>query len=212
MSDPLTLRCLIVDDEPLARRVLESYVDEHPLLVHAGSCASGLDALAFLQTTPVDLLFLDIQMPGLTGLAVVRALPRPPKVIFTTAHAGFAAEAFDLAAADYLLKPIGRERFLRAVARAADAGPPCTPAAREHPAADAVYVRVDQQLVRLPLDEIFFVEACENYVRFHTPSRAYLTKRTLAEVEALLPAGRFVRVHRSYLVNLSGSNGWRGTC
>jgi DNA-binding LytR/AlgR family response regulator len=206
MSDPVTpgrIRCVIVDDEPLARCLLETYVGEHPLLVNAGSCESGFEAFALLQTTPVDLLFLDIQMPRLTGLALTRALPSLPKVIFTTAYAEFAAEAFDVAAVDYLLKPIGRERFIRAVARVIEAACPVPIMLREERALDAVYIRVDQQLVRVPLDEIIFVEACENYVRYHTLRRAYLTKRTLAEVESSLPADRFVRVHRSFLVNLA---------
>lgn len=196
------LRCLVVDDEPLARRILETYLGEHPLLAHAGSCSSAVQALAAVNQTAVDVLFLDIQMPGLTGLGLLRALDRPPRVVFTTAHPEYAVEGFDVAAVDYLLKPIGRERFLRAVARLIEPAPRPGVPPRPEPASQAVYVRVDQQLVRVALDDILFVEACENYVRFHTPGRTLLTRRTLAEVEESLPGDRFARVHRSYLVNL----------
>lgn len=202
LPEPRRLRCLVVDDEPLARRILEAYIAEHPLLVLAGSCGNGMDALAALQSTPVDVMFLDINMPRLSGLDLLQALPHPPKTIFTTAYSEHAAQAFDLAATDYLLKPIARERFLRAVARLASP-PAAADAAASAGAGGSVYVRVDQQLVRLALDEIEVVEACENYVRIHTPRKTYLTKRTMMELAASLPAERFVRVHRSFLVNLA---------
>lgn len=196
MSD--VRRCLVVDDEPLARRVLETYVAEHPLLLLAGSCGSAGDALALLQAAAVDILFVDVEMPRLSGLALVRALPRPPLVVFTTAHSQYAVEAFDVAAADYLLKPISRERFARTVARLFGGVPE-----REATQSGTLYLRVGQQLVRVAIDEIDFVEACENYVRVHTARRSWLTKRTLSDVEAALPAERFLRVHRSFLVNLA---------
>ncbi|HET7436705.1 MAG TPA: LytTR family DNA-binding domain-containing protein [Thermoanaerobaculia bacterium] len=194
-------RCLIVDDEPLARRVLETYVAEHPVLALAGSCGDAVEALAVLQSNAVDILFVDIQMPKLDGLALVRALPRPPAVVFTTAHSAYAVEAFDVAASDYLLKPVSRERFVRAVARIVDAASPAR-APRANDSGGSLYLRVDQQLIRVAIDDIDLVEACENYVRVHTARRAYLTKRTLTDVEASLPPDRFLRVHRSFVVNL----------
>jgi DNA-binding LytR/AlgR family response regulator len=191
-------RCLIVDDEPLARRVLETYVAEHPMLALAGSCSNAADALALLQSAAIDILFVDIEMPKLSGLALVRALPRPPLVVFTTAHREYAVEAFDVAAADYLLKPISRERFARTVGRLLDGS-----GERVAAPSGTLYLRVDQQLVRVAVDEIDFVEACENYVRVHTARRSWLTKRTLSDVEASLPSDRFLRVHRSFIVNLA---------
>ena len=197
----------MVDDEPLARRVIAGYVQEHPLLELAGSCKDALEALAALGRGGVDLLFLYVQMPTLSGLGLLRALSDPPAVVLTTAHGEHAVEAFDLAVSDYLLKPVGRERFLRAVdrvlaerrARSAPQAPAAAPGA---PPAGSIFVRVDQGLVKLALDEIGCVEACENYVRFHTARRAYLTKRTIADVEAMLPPESFVRVHRSWLVRI----------
>lgn len=213
------LRCLIVDDEPLARRILEGYVEEHPLLAHVGSRGSALDALAVLQTADVDVLFLDIQMPGLTGLGLLRSLSHPPRVVLTTAHGEHALEGFDLGVVDYLVKPIGQERFLRAVGRLTrgPGGPATVHAPAPSEPAGCIFVRVGDSLVRLGLDEIDAVEACENYVRFHTAGPSYMTKRTLREVEAVLPADRFARVHRSFLVNLSrvdrveGNVLWMGT-
>ncbi len=199
---PVRLRCLVVDDEPLARRVIAGFVQEHPLLELAGSCKDALEALTALGRGGVDLLFLDVQMPTLSGLGLLRALSDPPAVVLTTAHGEHAVEAFDLAVSDYLLKPVGRERFLRAVDRVLAerrARPAAQPAAAP---AGSIFVRVDQGLVKLELDDVACVEACENYVRFHTARRAYLTKRTIADVEAMLPGERFVRVHRSWLVRI----------
>jgi len=201
------MKSLIVDDEPLARKVLATYVDEHPELELVASCRDALEALDVLRRMPVGLMFLDIQMPKLTGLEFLRTLAHPPRVIFTTAYTNFAVDAFELAAADYLLKPIGRERFLKAVGRVLAPAPsavPPLPASTDHTGAagEAIFVRVDQQLVRIELDEVLVVEAYENYVKFHTPGRTYLTKRTISEVHEMLPAARFVRVHRSFVVNL----------
>ena len=203
------MKCAIVDDEPLARQLLATYVGEHPALELVGSGRDAFEALELLRTTPVELMFLDIQMPKLTGLEFLRSLPSPPRVIFTTAHGEHAVDAFELAAADYLLKPISRERFLRAVGRVLEPAPATPPPATSTEGgtaarvAEAIFVRVDQQLVRLELDQIVAVEAYENYVKFHTPQRTYLTKRSISEIEEMLPAERFLRVHRSYVVNLA---------
>ena len=203
------MKCVIVDDEPLARLVLATYVGEHPALELVGSSRDAFEALELLRTAPVELMFLDIQMPKLTGLEFLRSLPSPPRVIFTTAYSEHAVDAFELAAADYLLKPISRERFLRAVGRVLESAPAApspaisTEGGATSRVAEAIFVRVDQQLIRLELDQILAVEAYENYVKFHTPQRTYLTKRTLSEIEELLPAERFVRVHRSFIVSLA---------
>ena len=209
---PAPLRCLLVDDEPLAHTVLRAYLDRLPgLATWAGSCYDAVEALTFLRTAPVEVLFLDVDMPGLTGLELLRALPQPPAVVLCTAHAAHALDAFDLGVADYLLKPIRFERFVKTIARLHEAGKPAgggtaTPAAAPPlpPAPDFMFLKTDAGTERVRFDELLFVEGYGNFVKCHLAAgRVLLTAETLKQMESQLPASRFVRVHKSYLVNLA---------
>jgi len=176
----------------------------------AGSCYGAVEALQTLQTTPVDVLLLDVDMPELSGLELVRALAQPPAVVLCTAHAAHALDGYDLGVADYLLKPIRFERFVRTInrlhaARGAAAVPivPPAPPAIE-PAADSLFIKTDAGTERVRLADLRVVEGYGNFAKFHlTSGRVLLTAETLKQLESQLPAALFLRVHKSFLVNLS---------
>lgn len=193
------MKTIIIDDEPLAVRVLEKYVQQNPLLELVQSFTEPYAAFAWLQQHPVDLLLLDINMPELSGLSLFRALARPPKVIFTTAYPEYAVEGFELEAVDYLVKPIAPERFLKAIEKVhrqlaanmpVDEGP-------QH-----LLVRADRKIYRLPLDELLYLQAYGDYVKIVCRDKQITPKEKLTNLEALLPASRFIRVHRSYVIAL----------
>lgn len=193
-------RCLIIDDEPLAREGLEQYVLKMPGLESIGSCHSAIDALAILQKEKPDLLFLDIEMPEMTGLELVKSLPQPPKVIFTTAYREFAADGFDLDAIDYLVKPISFERFVRAVQKVQQSlestpSMEVIPATEEH-----IFIKSDGQIIKIPISNIIYAESAKDYVFIHTHSQRYMALLSLKQLGEHLPADQFMRVHRSYLV------------
>ncbi|MCC3158728.1 LytTR family DNA-binding domain-containing protein [Hymenobacter sp. 15J16-1T3B] len=211
-ATPAPLRCLIVDDEPLAHTVLRTYLDRLPGLVSwAGSCYGSVEALTVLRTTPVDVLFLDVDMPELTGLELLRALPQPPAVVLCTAHANHALDAFDLGVADYLLKPVRFDRFVKTINRlhaqqpAAAAALPVAAPTTAPAAPDFVFIKTDAGTERVRFAELRFVEGYGNFVKCHLASgRVLLTAETMKQMENQLPAAQFVRTHKSYLVNLSG--------
>jgi len=200
------LRCLLVDDEPLALRLLASFVARVPVLALVGACRNAQEALDLLAREPVDVLFLDIQMPGLTGVELVRLVRPEALVVFTTAYEDFAVEGFALDALDYLVKPIAFDRFLQAVQKAQ--------ARRAAPAAgagastsDFLFVKVDAHTQRVPLSDIRYLEALRDYVRLHLGApQPLLTLNSLRAFEERLPAADFVRVHKSFIVALQHIN------
>lgn len=205
MAD-MTLTCMVVDDEPLAVKLLASFVERTPFLRLVGAYFDPLEAVAAL-TPQVDLLFLDIQMPGLTGMELSRLVQPPTRVIFTTAFKEYAYDSYEVRALDYLLKPITYQAFLKAATHAKNV------LGRPAPEDDAVqtvspssylFVKNDSRLVRVDFDRILFVSGLKDYVRFHlldTP-RPLIALSTMKSVEDRLPADRFCRVHRSYIVAL----------
>jgi DNA-binding LytR/AlgR family response regulator len=209
MSSPV-YNCLIVDDEPLARDVLKRYIQKLPMLNLAGECSNALQVIPFLHSHTVDLLFLDIQMPQLTGLELVSALTNPPKIIFTTAFGEYALQSYDLDAADYLLKPIKLDRFIKAVNKAlpvvmpTNIGIPVT-TAPVAPMADSgtfLYFRADRKMVKVQLDTILYIESLKDYVKIITETDQVITKYSMAALEAMLPSSGFIRIHRSYIINM----------
>lgn len=204
---PAPLRCLLVDDEPLAHSVMRAHLGRVPgLATWAGSCYGAVEALTVLRSTPVDVLFLDVDMPELTGLELLRALPQPPAVVLCTAHAAHALDAFDLGVVDYLLKPVRFERFVKTINRlqGSVAAPP-TAAAPEPPiaAADSVFLKTDTGTERVRFADLLFVQGYGNYVKCHLASgRVLLTAETMKQMESQLPISQFIRVHKSYLANL----------
>lgn len=207
-----TLRTLIIDDEPLARTGLSDYVGRVDFLTEAGQARDGLQALSLIESAEIDLLLLDVQMPGLSGTELVQSLTRPPAVIFTTAHPGFAVEGFELNALDYLLKPISFPRFLKAVLKARNkllpsAGPAPLPSlapavAPETAVPDDLFIREEGRVERLLLKDILYAESMQNYCRIHTLHGSHLPLLPLKELLDALPSKDFFQIHRSYLINL----------
>ncbi len=193
----MTLNCVIVDDERPAIRVLERFVVQTPWLRLEASFQNPQEALAFLKDHPADLLLLDIQMPKMSGLDLLEKLDANPLVIFTTAYPDYALQGFEWAAVDYLLKPIAYDRFLRSATRALQLK-------KNHSPEDThLTIRADKRLYRVSREEILYIQAYGDYLKIQTRERQYTPKTTLQEWEQRLPHSDFIRVHRSWIVNLS---------
>ena len=191
MPSTLKIRCVAVDDEPPALQVMEKFIRAVPSLELTGLCNNAGEAFQMIQAQGVDLLFLDIQMPGIYGTDFLRSLMQPPRVIFTTAFRRFAVEGFDLEVVDFLLKPISFERFLKAVKKVTKGAP--EPAYLD--------VRVDRQDIRIPLEEILYIESIRDYVKVVTLQKTFLCKQTIRSLESNLPGSQFLRIHRSFMVS-----------
>jgi DNA-binding LytR/AlgR family response regulator len=203
------LKCLIVDDEPMARDVIRRYIESIPSLTITGEFGNAIDAMLFMQDAPVDLIFLDIRMPQLNGTDFVRSLRNVPKIIFTTAHKEYAHEGFELDVVDYLLKPIRFDRFLRAVNKALpqrqqDFDPGIYSHTHEKRfASPFMYVRVERKMVKVYMDEILYIESNKDYVKIFTTDETIATRQTISSVEAMLGKNKFIRIHRSFIVSLN---------
>jgi len=202
----MTMNVIIVDDEPLALDVLETYVSKLPELKLVARCSSALEANEILRKKDVDLVFLDIQMPQITGIEFVRSLSDPPMIIFTTAYSDYALDGFDLGAVDYLLKPISLERFMKSVNKAREqyelrhhehsgSGGPDTD---EH-----FFVKADKKLVKVRFNDILYIEGLKDYVIIRLVEGRVITLQTMKSLEEKLPSGRFRRIHRSYIVSMN---------
>ena len=194
MSDKIS--CIITDDEPFARKGLEGYIEKIGFFDLKGVCEDALQLGDMLQKEPVDLLFLDIQMPHITGVEFLRAIRNPPKVIFTTAYQQYAIDGFELDVMDYLLKPIPYERFLKAAWKARDYF-----ALREQPANTApyIFVKANGKLEKIAFADILFVEAMENYVAIYLEGKKIVTYSTVKSLLEKLPSKQFIQTHKSYV-------------
>jgi DNA-binding LytR/AlgR family response regulator len=198
----MILRCVIIDDEPIARKGLKEYIQDAPFLQLVGEFDNPLKAADLLMQEKIDLLFLDIQMPKMTGMEFLKTLTQPPLVIFTTAYPQYAVEGFEWNAIDYLLKPFSFERFWKAVSKARSMQEAITQpaAAASSGEPDYFFIKSDNKLVKIVYDDILFVEALQNYVAVYTAAKKYITYLTFHSIETNLPAGRFIRTHKSYIV------------
>jgi DNA-binding LytR/AlgR family response regulator len=203
------IKCLIVDDEPPAREILKQHIKGIEVLELAGTCSNAVEAISFLKDKPVELLFLDIQMPQLLGTSFIKTLKSPPKVIFTTAFRKYALEGFELNAVDYLLKPISFERFVKAVNKVLQISAPTEHASTEgkenlkEQANSFLYFRADRKMVKVFLMDILFVEAMKDYIKIVTPNKVIITKYVLTTLAELLPGDEFLRIHKSYIIAIS---------
>src|SRR5688572_29028075 len=216
MTTTKKIRCLVIDDEPPAQVILKKYIDQVSALELAGVCDSAVEAISFLQDHPVDLLFLDIQMPGLLGTKFIRTLDNPPKVIFTTAYRKFAVEGFELNAVDYLLKPISFDRFIMGVNRVLQLNLQPTNGSLQameinpqhnHP---FIYVRSDRKMLKVLFDEILFIESLKDYLKIVTIARIIITRHSISSLEDMLPRNSFLRIHRSYIVAIDKIDSFNG--
>ncbi|MBI5917633.1 MAG: response regulator transcription factor [Bacteroidetes bacterium] len=198
------MTCIIVDDEPLAREGLEMKVAKMGFLELVGQFYNGLDANRFLAEQPVDLVFLDIQMPDITGLELLRTLKNPPLVIFTTAFPQFALDSYELDAIDYLLKPIDFQRFVKAVNKAREIHDlrSRSQSQVEGVHEDSIFIRADRQFIKVFFKEIRYLEGMRNYVMFHTLNGKIMTAISLQQALEFLPKTHFARVNKSYVVNV----------
>lgn len=200
----MNIKCIAIDDEPLALGKMAGYISKTPYLELVGACRSGYEAIELLSTTEADLLFVDINMPDINGLDFVRSLHYKPQIIFVTAFSEYAIEGFRLDALDYLLKPVGYNEFLKSANKArsyfeASSPEPLKPGnSREY-----IFVKSDYKTVRVSVNDITYIEGMREYVRIHLESgKPLMPLISLRVLEEQLPADRFMRVHRSYIVNL----------
>jgi len=199
------MKCIIVDDEPLGRKAIELLVRETPVLKHVGSFGDAETAGKFLTDNQVDLVFLDIRMPGVDGIEFARSIKGETLVIFTTAFPQYAVDSYELDAIDYLLKPVELERFKKAVSKAADyllllSGKPQDNRV-ESVTAEQIFVKADRRFFRIMLRDILFIEGLKDYVVIHVAEKKIITKSTLKAISALLPPDVFLRTNKSFIVN-----------
>lgn len=200
----MTLKCLVVDDEPLARSLISDYVNKVPYLQLVGVAENAINAIRFLRENHIDLLFLDIQMPELTGINMLKVLQKKPMVIFTTAYSEYALESYELDVVDYLLKPITFERFLKATEKAIQRAlgievPTVTISAEP----SFVFVKDGTKLIKVMLKDILYVEGLKDYVTLHTTDQKIVSLQRLKTLEEQLPEDQFIRIHNSFIVSLN---------
>ena len=191
------ITCALIDDEPLSRDVLRQFVADHPDLELNGEYKDALEAMSGLEKQPVELIFLDINMPKLSGINFYKSLTNKPKVIFTTAYPEFALEGFELNAVDYLMKPIAFDRFLQAVQKVKERR------ATSHESAERIMLKVDKKLYRTAFDDILFFEAFGDYVKVHLNDQVLIITHTMKKLLTELPDDQFIRTHKSYIINKS---------
>jgi len=204
------LKCIVIDDEPLAINLLEDHINKIPFLQLVGSYNNPMEALVNLNNKPVDLIFLDIQMPQLNGVQFMQLLQNRAQVIITSAYQEYAIEGFEHNVVDYLLKPISFERFYKAVEKAYNQKNPTQKLTRSEEMFPAIggyiFVKVETKMVRVELDSILFIEGLKNYVSIYTKTQRIVTLQVMKQLEEILPPNRFIRVHKSFIVALDKVN------
>jgi DNA-binding LytR/AlgR family response regulator len=204
----MSIKCLIIDDEPLAQRVIERYAEEVTFLDIVQKCNNSLDALELLRSHDIELIFLDINMPKLSGLEFLRTLKHPPLIIITTAYASYAVQGFELGVVDYLMKPFSFDRFLKAVQKAQDIlssrkVQQAEPHVQEKQEEQHIFIKSSKKTYRVRIEDILYIEALGDYVKIYTTERMIVSYQSLKNIENLLPPASFPRIHKSYIIALS---------
>ncbi|OAV67521.1 putative transcriptional regulatory protein YehT [Bacteroidales bacterium Barb6XT] len=195
------MRCIAIDDEPLALKLLTRYCSKVPSINLAGAYSDPVEGLGYIKILEPDLIFLDIHMPDLSGIQIANSLNKKPLVIFTTAYEQYAVRGFELDVVDYLLKPFDFERFLKAYGKAEERfQSSLTKLATEPNADEIISFKCNYQSVHLPLHSILYIEAFDNYIKIVTPTKTYMPVMTMKSIQKLLPEERFIRIHNSYIV------------
>ncbi|MCF8334880.1 MAG: LytTR family DNA-binding domain-containing protein [Bacteroidales bacterium] len=200
-------QCLIVDDERIAREILVDHLGKIKSMEVAGCCKSVPEAFEIINSRPIDLIFLDINLPEISGLSFAKSINKSIKIIFTTAYRKYAVDGFDLQAVDYLLKPISFERLLQAIKKYLDENEPVAETTNKEiirEKSDYIFVRSDRKMIKVSFAEILFIESLSDYVKIHMKEKTVITRETISNIEAKLPQQAFMRVHRSFIVNLTG--------
>jgi DNA-binding LytR/AlgR family response regulator len=197
-------RCLIVDDEEPARELIKMHLSGLPDFEVVASLNNALDAFSFLQKNAVDLVFLDIHMPRMSGLELVRSLKASPKIILTTAYREYAADAFEIDVFDYLVKPVTQERFMKAIAKYLHfcSGEVASKEVTKKDDKASLFFKVGREQVKILLEDIFYIEGLSDYIKVHTKDRSYIASEKLGYMEEKLPSGSFVRIHKSFIIAL----------
>ena len=200
-------KCIIIDDEPIAIEVIKSHLQHFGSIEVVGTGSNAVQAIEMLNRKQVDLMFLDIQMPQITGLHFLRSLSHPPKVIITTAYRDYALDGYELDVVDFLLKPVSFERFLKAIQKYfRQTGNFQNPQWNDDsikPPNPHILIRADRKTVKLPLQQILFIESLKDYVKIHTDQKVIITKEQISQLEANLPANQFMRIHRSFIIAIN---------
>jgi len=200
------INCIIVDDEPMAREILASFVSKIPQLNLIQLCANAMEAFEVMNNNAIDLIFLDINMPEVSGLSLATSINKNSKIIFTTAYREYALDGFNLHAVDYLLKPISFERFLQAIQKLFEITNPKTeksPTQLVSKANNYIFVRADRKMIKINFDDILYIESLADYLKIHTLQETITTRETIKNIEAKLPVNYFLRIHRSYIIAIS---------
>ncbi len=203
----MKLKCLVIDDEPLARRVIQKYADNLPFIEIIAHCENPLEAIELIHHQQVDIIFLDIQMPRLTGIDFLKTIKNLPPVIITTAYAEFALQGFELDVVDYLMKPFSFDRFLKAVQKAEETNlnkkRHSTSIPEPEKQEDYIFVKSNKKTFKINLNEILFIEALGDYIKIFTLDKMIISYQSLKNLEGMMPQKSFPRVHKSYIISLS---------
>lgn len=200
------INCIVVDDEPMAREILENHLEKIEAIEVLGSCKNAIEAFNLISTQNIDLIFLDINMPEISGLSFARSINKNCKIIFTTAYREYAVDGFDLQAVDYLLKPISFERLLQGVNKFLNENQSQQTSSNQtikQEKNDAVFVRSERKMIKIEFSEILFIESLADYIKIHLKDKTVITRETISSIEAKLPQSDFIRVHRSFVVAIN---------
>ena len=200
------IRCIIVDDEPTAREILESHLKKIDAVEVLALCKNAIEAFNVISSQPVDLVFLDINMPEISGLSFAKSINNAVKVIFTTAYREYAVDGFDLQAVDYLLKPISFGRLMQSINKYLSENQQMTfeePAKIQPEKSESIFVRSDRKMIKINFTEILYIESLADYIKIHLIDKTIVTRETISSIEAKLPQQDFLRVHRSFIVAIS---------
>ena len=202
MSNKVT--CIVVDDEPMAREILSSFITKVPKLELLNSYSNAMEAFETINNKQVDLVFLDINMPEVSGLSLAKSINNKTKIIFTTAYREYAIDGFDLHAVDYLLKPIAFDRFLQSVNKlfeiTSTQKTDNISIKNTHAQNDFIFVRSDRKMIKINFDNILYIESLSDYIKIHTQEKTIVTRETISNIETKLPPTNFIRIHRSYII------------
>lgn len=209
----MKIKCLIIDDEPLAQRVIEKFIEDTPTLELVGKCKNAIEAMQFLDEAEVDLMFLDVNMPKLSGTNFLKTLKNPPFVILTTAYSEYAIEGYELDVIDFLKKPFSFERFLKAINKVHErlhekhkdkAGPVLPPVAdNRRQEEEFIFVKSNKKSYKINYSDLYYVEALGDYIKIYTSEKVIITYSSMKGIEAALPVGKFMRIHKSFIINIS---------
>jgi len=204
------IKCLIIDDEPLAQRIIEKYAEDIPTIEIAAKCANAFEAMQALNDKDIDLIFLDINMPKLSGINFLKTLKHPPLTIITTAYSEYALEGYELDVLDYLKKPFSFERFLKAVQKAQERMKENNKetivhevVSSHHHEENFIFVKSNKKTYKVNISDVFYIEALGDYVKIHTTDKVIITYQSMKKIEALLPSASFTRIHKSFIVAIS---------